>query len=562
MRKIVAALLCAALLLTLPVAVFADDTPAAPEGIWTDYAAVGFAGGTGTAEDPYKIATAEQLALLAKGTNSGNPELKYNNCYFVLTANIDLSAHRWIPIGRGTETQSFQSFDGYFNGAGHSITGLYVDESAEQFSAGLFGNFGGHVLENLTVDGYVKTEDPGEQYDGAGILIGCATPGHDTTITVRNCHVTGRVESDSAAGGLVGKNSYGVYENCTANVRVNGAGCAGGFIGSCFRGRLVNCTASGRVEGAYGVGGFAGVVYYECSVEKCLSETEVIASDWNAGGFVGYVEESCKIRNCVALGDVTSTLNYNDIHTGSFAGSLYGSEISNSHAAGTVYPTLTAGNVGGFIGLNDGTIADSSFSAEKNPELPKVGNPDSTGTEGISAVKTQEVFANICVDYYGGHDLDTSAYVTDVEPTCTEPGQKSYHCKRCGSPDSPVVIDAPGHDYGELIARVEPTTTKTGMAAHYECARCHKLFDEQKAERTEEELTIPRKDGQDGQGGGTIDRSPDITTIGKDGHTSSWLGGKNDPNPPTGMAGHRSVLSVMVLAAALVGAAALTAGKR
>ncbi len=39
----------------LPAAVFA----ASPEGVWSEYAADGFAAGTGTEEDPYQIATAE-----------------------------------------------------------------------------------------------------------------------------------------------------------------------------------------------------------------------------------------------------------------------------------------------------------------------------------------------------------------------------------------------------------------------------------------------------------------------------------------------------------------------
>ena len=47
-------------------------------------------------EDPYQIATAEQLAKLANDVNGGT---SYDNTYFVLTSDIDLSAHRWKPIG-------------------------------------------------------------------------------------------------------------------------------------------------------------------------------------------------------------------------------------------------------------------------------------------------------------------------------------------------------------------------------------------------------------------------------------------------------------------------------
>lgn len=68
----------------MPVAVFATGegstavTPAAePAGVWSDYAATDFAGGTGTVDDPYKIATAEQLAKLAADINSGIGEKEY-----------------------------------------------------------------------------------------------------------------------------------------------------------------------------------------------------------------------------------------------------------------------------------------------------------------------------------------------------------------------------------------------------------------------------------------------------------------------------------------------------
>lgn len=80
----------------MSIPVFAKD---APNGIWTDYAATDFAGGSGTAEDPWQIETAEQLAKLAVDVNSGIVDKTHAKEYFVLTADLDLSAHRWIPIG-------------------------------------------------------------------------------------------------------------------------------------------------------------------------------------------------------------------------------------------------------------------------------------------------------------------------------------------------------------------------------------------------------------------------------------------------------------------------------
>ena len=71
---------CALMLSMMPAAAFAADpaggggttsTMTAPSGVWSDYKANTFAGGTGTQIDPYRIATAEQLALLAYDVNSG-----------------------------------------------------------------------------------------------------------------------------------------------------------------------------------------------------------------------------------------------------------------------------------------------------------------------------------------------------------------------------------------------------------------------------------------------------------------------------------------------------------
>lgn len=74
-HKIIPMIVCLMLCMAfMPAAAYADNaktTPAEPPGIWTDHAAAAFAGGSGTAEDPYQIATPEQLAKLAADINSG-----------------------------------------------------------------------------------------------------------------------------------------------------------------------------------------------------------------------------------------------------------------------------------------------------------------------------------------------------------------------------------------------------------------------------------------------------------------------------------------------------------
>lgn len=138
MKKRLLSFLCtlALCLGLLPTTVFA----ASPEGVWTDHATSNFAGGTGTEDDPYQIATAEQLAKLSKDVREGT---SYQGNYFILTADIDLSAHRWVPIGiykwEATGTTINNSFQGFLDGNDKTISGMFVDERIDHYCGGLFG---------------------------------------------------------------------------------------------------------------------------------------------------------------------------------------------------------------------------------------------------------------------------------------------------------------------------------------------------------------------------------------------------------------------------------------
>ncbi len=349
---------------------------ASPAGEWTDYVADSFASGTGTKEDPYIINSPEQLAKLAKDINSGiaDQEYTHNKEYFLLGNDIDLSAHRWIPIGSGTSTSSFHSFTGYFDGANKTISGLYVDESFEKFSAGLFGHVSGIEIKNVIIkDGYIKTEaipnSSDDIVDAAGLLIGSAAQGYGLSTTVSNCHVSGTIESNSAlTGGLAGYNSYGTYKDCSTDITINGHGCSGGFIGSDFSGSYENCTAKGNVSGQWSVGGFAGILFWESKAKNCIADVKVTANNWNAGGFVGYDK--------------------------------------------------------------GGTVTSCSYDAKKNPELKGVGQTETAGTNSI--LPQDNILSIICTAYYGDHDWDESKEIIKEKPTDVKEGSKGYLCKRCG----------------------------------------------------------------------------------------------------------------------------------
>lgn len=414
-----------------------------PKGSWADNAASAFAGGTGTKEDPYQIATAEQLAYLAARANEGT--LYSLGDYYILTNNIDLSAHQWVPIGRGTSQES-KYFDGYFNGNGKTITGLYVDESTDGYLAGLFGLLMTGQVTDLTIeDAYVKTA--GEN-SSAGILAGRIS---NSGTKVTNCHVSGTVESEVCAGGLVGYASYTEFDGCSAKAEVSATKHnIGGFIGEGFAASFTDCAAEGSVTGSWCCGGFAGIIWYnDAKAEHCIADVNVTATDWNTGGFVGCTERNTSISDCVALGDVSNPVTANSTKLGGFVGSMDNSiSIQNCRAAGTVQGGNEEHPAGGFIGYANGTFMGCSFDKEKNPALNAAG--EGSLDSGVTGEETAEVLANICEDYFGGHQYSTE-WTVDTEATCTTSGSKSHHCERCGAKEDVTEIPALGHNWGEPV---------------------------------------------------------------------------------------------------------------
>ena len=220
-KRIISLLLCAVLMLgVLPNAL------AAP-AMWDGSVADSFAGGTGTAEDPYQIENGAQLAYLAQLVNEGNEE--YNAACYELTADIDLNGseeQQWTPIGLEGSSQNYP-FKGQFDGKGHKITGLYINDSNKN-GVGLFGRSALSVIRNISVYG----------------------------------SVTGK----SNVGGIVGANYTGLIENCRNYAAVSGLGSVGGVAGGNRSyntdgetADVNNCVNAGLVQGkSQNVGGIVG----------------------------------------------------------------------------------------------------------------------------------------------------------------------------------------------------------------------------------------------------------------------------------------------------------------
>ena len=480
-----------------PATVFAEDN--VPDTVWTDYAATSFAGGTGSAEDPYQIATAEQLAKLSNDVKNGN---RYRNTFFKLTADIDLSEHRWVPIGiykwESSGDVTNKMFLGFIDGNNKTISNLTIDERTDKNAAGFFGNirnpYGDTVgAKDLTIsNANIYADENGLSELQAGILAGYVLANEDYQVVFENITVSGTVKITSTSGnnnvgGMIGYGSRVKATDCKAeNISVTGASNSGGFIGVDVGSAYENCEVCGKVSGLWGLGGFVGYTstatdddpITQSVFKKCAADVEIEGSDWNLGGFAGYAEYG-QFDNCVAFGDVTSTVTNWEPHVGGFFGESDVAIANNCHAAGEVTSAHSYYKAGGFVGCYyGGTFTDCSFDSDKNSGLAADGM--GTTLSGVEADNSNNVLTNICADYYGGHNYSTE-WTIDTEANCTTNGSKSHHCIRCSHQTDITPIQAEGHDLKKIKAKTA-TCTEDGYEAYWTCENCGKLFSDEAGE--------------------------------------------------------------------------------
>lgn len=330
---------------------------------WTNaaYRASDFAGGDGTADNPYKITNAKELALMAYRVNNGekNPAGKsYSESRYQLENNVSLVAPDkngnqlvWEPIGaKGV-------FSGTFDGGGHTINGLYISQTTSDY-AGLFGCVGVGVggsngkVCNLRVEGTILLKS-GKKYVGgviARVYVGSDdavkllyTPASKLSSNV-NILLNGDA-TDSYLGGIIGQcfddqdGGHLTIEECFSmgtiikKDYVFGGNCpqvAGGIVGG--------------VEGGIGV----GVTVY---IQNCINKCEILHSTNTksvvAGGIVGESSSSLSIKNCYNTADVDS----------GYSGGIVGECSSYFTKSLEVVNCYNTGNITASLSYNGGIVA-------------------------------------------------------------------------------------------------------------------------------------------------------------------------------------------------------------
>lgn len=341
MKKLISILLVTVMLVAMiPAAVFTTTAAtAAPTGNWTDagnydiswcktltdadssktvtldgfhYHVMG-----DWTKQTYTIDTPAKLAGLAYLSNLVNADC-FKGDQFIITADLDLGAHKWVPIAM----QGGSKFRGSIIGAKGNVTdasvaikNMYVDNtSATGVESGLIGQFGGDWLKNID-------------------LVGATVKAKDFTV-----------------GSFVG------WQNGNLGSAVIGGIRQGGYVNLSSDAEII--LTSGRDDRFDDVGGIVGIINATNAdnltpiISDCVFTGTISAPKGdNVGGIIGVNQSDGNgiiISDCVVISDkiewgedniFLSKGEGHNVGCGGIAGNIYSNKQSHDSAdAGTYAP--------------------------------------------------------------------------------------------------------------------------------------------------------------------------------------------------------------------------------
>lgn len=351
--------------------------------------------GEGTAASPILISNAEELKIFHDIVNGENNRQQNLAACATLTADIVLNdgtfdedgnytpgpssaaLTEWSPMGVSNSTV----YAGTFDGAGHTIQGLY--RSANKSLAGLFGLTNGATIKNVKVTGYL-----GSAKSAGGI----AAHTEQTTIT-------------------------GCVNAATVNAYTGGQESIGGIVGTTeLSSQIIDCINIGVIKCQAGdadpvfAGGIAGYLSSDSTISSCSNGGKVIgACNDNGsycrsqiGGIVG-IATLGTITDCYNAGSVTD-ITPEDPNSEPWVGGIVGSApghsskylsvtISNCYSTGSVTANNTTAKVGGITG-NAENIAITNCYYLTGTAGQVCGKSDTASTVTNTTEKSAFDFAN------------------------------------------------------------------------------------------------------------------------------------------------------------------------
>ena len=381
--------------------------------------------GAGTKDDPYRIYDLADLEEFRDSVNSGK---SYEGEYVRLMNDITMNSsdvfayddgvisgiadsktpYTWTPIGNSDDM-----FSGCFDGGGHSVSGLYINNNMSYM--GLFGCCRNAELSNInTRGGYVLA------YNNVAALVSNA---YNTKVS--HCSNTCIVECKNMyAGGLVGEmktldGGSAEITDCVNSGYVKGSVYIGGVSGSVSDTIVKNCHNTGHVKGTWSnSGGIAGNVLNGSEVSFCYN-TGVLDGMHYIGGITGIFDAS-SISRCYNSGKLSGS----DC-IGGIAGTSDSSVVSDCYNTGSVTGYDGVGGIVGAASVRDGERYEISHCyniAEVKGSLSTAAIAGRMGASGDKSAQLSEcryiyTAAPVAVnDFSSGENL----IVSDVDPLTEE----------------------------------------------------------------------------------------------------------------------------------------------
>ena len=433
--------------------------------------------GDGSADKPYKISTAAELAWFRDQVNSG-----YTTISATLTKDIDLAEFchakdgtkytkevSWTPIGNSDNIENM--YQGTFDGNGKTIRNLYINDISEYIGipceAGFFGYAEKGSIKNITFDN-AKVKTTADDYR-TGILVGVAGSCIENIKILANCSVEGK----NYVGGIVGR-ANGDIGNCENHAMVNGANFVGGIVGNyVFSDKsITSCANYGVITGSgESVGGIAGY-FVSGTILNCANYGDITGTFY-VGNLIGCADE-CNLNNVLGTGNVTAT-------SADRAGLLVGN-IDNSSSTAS-----------GILAYNSSAKLTINGTEQTGDAVKAIGGGSLTSAEKIMAFTAEQLKSgmvanllqkNVSGSAKWGQKLNTDDYPLlgsadevyldgNVTTNClgeqvsaftnTKPAQEGTLTVKHG--DSPI--------HHESVAA---TCTTDGNIEYWECNLCHKSF--------------------------------------------------------------------------------------
>lgn len=349
--------------------------------------------GSGTAEDPYQIASVADMQTLLVNVNSSGGDT-YEGRYFIVTNDLTWTDYSGIGIG-----MSNRSFCGTFDGQGYTWHGINATLNKNASGFGVFSYIGTTgTVRNVNIDGISISALGNANYNGTlcsyngGLIDNChitnATLDYSLCSTanqngglvaylyesgkIANSSFSGNVKAKSRFGAVAGINNYGQVEGCVSNADITITGTPtyiGGFTGTAYgRGEggatnYSNCIFRGTIKvqsasvSGPEIGGIAGEGQ-GANFSKCVNEGSIVGLGY-AGGVLGRAFKGCTLYDCYNAGTVEDIFMAHDSTTVTYNMSSYMAGVVGYVYEGSVERCWNVGKVrgyryaGGIVGLVD-----------------------------------------------------------------------------------------------------------------------------------------------------------------------------------------------------------------